>query len=136
MFEMTGALTVILPAIFLDPTMHASIYLLPLLAVFAPTFASPAKALEARQDSSCGLQSTIDSGTYTLSLDQWGASDGTGSQCAQVNGLDGNSLAWSTTWSWEDNINQVKAYAHIISSTTYCTQVSSINSIPTTWSWG
>lgn len=127
-------LTAFLPDSFFDSIMQAFIYLLPLLATFAPTFAAPTKALEDRT-SQCGLQSTLSAGTYTLLDDEWGAADGTGSQCSSIDGLNGNSLAWSTTWSWEDNINQVKAYVHVQSSSTYCTQISSISSIPTSWSW-
>lgn len=118
----------------LRPEMQAFLYLLPVLAIFAPTSATPTRSLE-RQASLCGEQDTESTGAFTLSTDEWGESSGTGSQCAQINSYDDGSLAWSTTWSWADNMNNVKAFTNVQSSSTYCEQISAISSIPTSWSW-
>ncbi|KAL9067547.1 MAG: hypothetical protein Q9161_006825 [Pseudevernia consocians] len=77
----------------------------------------------------------MSTGTFTIGADEWGSSYGTGSQCSQINGLNGNSLAWQTTWSWANGDSNVKSYTHVNSSTTSCEQIGAINSIPTTWSW-
>ena len=113
--------------------MQASLYLLPLLATFAPTSSIPAKAPEKRDQ--CGEFSTLSDGGYTLGSDLWGESLGTGSQCSSINGLNDGSLAWSTTWSWSGDNANVKSYTNVVSSNTYCGQISSISSLPTSWDW-
>ena len=116
--------------------MQSFYYLLPLLAIFDSTFAVPTNPLESRQDSSsCDVDANLYSGSYTLATNQWGASQGSGSQCDQINGNDDGSLAWQATWSWEDNPNTVKAFSNAVSSNTYCTPLSNINSLPTSFSW-
>lgn len=114
--------------------MQAFLHLLPLLASFVPTSAAPSQALEAR-DPQCGMYDSVYAGSYSLNTNEWGEATGAGSQCSQINGLNGNSLAWQTTWSWENNVNNVKAYTNVASSSTSCQQISSISSIPTSWSW-
>lgn len=118
-----------------NPIMQASLYVLPLLATFAPTSAAPNRTIKARGVSQCGTYASTSTGTFTIGADEWGSSYGTGSQCSQINGLEGNSLAWQTTWTWANGDSNVKSYTHVNSSTTSCKQISAINSIPTTWSW-
>ncbi|CAD6571725.1 MAG: hypothetical protein ASARMPREDX12_007004 [Alectoria sarmentosa] len=115
--------------------MQAFLYLLPLLASFAFSSVTPSRALEPRQDSECGQFSTISSGSFTVGADEWGASSGTGSQCAEINGLNDGSLAWDTTWTWSDGPSNVKSFTNVVSSSTSCQELSSIGSIPTSWSW-
>lgn len=114
--------------------MQAVLYLLPLLATFAPTSATPTKALEKRA-SQCGQFETESTGTYTLGSDLWGEDEGTGSQCSSINGLNDGAVSWSTTWSWEDNTSNVKSYTNVVSSGTSCAQLSAIDSLPTTFDW-
>lgn len=114
--------------------MQAVLYLLPLLATFAPTSATPTKALEKRA-SQCGQFETESTGTYTLGSDLWGEDEGTGSQCSSINGLNDGAVSWSTTWSWEDNTSNVKSYTNVVSSDTSCAQLSAIDSLPTTFDW-
>lgn len=116
--------------------MQAFLYLLPLLATFAPTSSTPAKVVEVVAGvAQCGQYDTQSSGTYTLGSDLWNEDVGTGSQCSQINGLDDGSLAWSTSWSWSGDTANVKSYTNVVSSNTYCTQLSGISSIPTSWDW-
>lgn len=115
--------------------MQNFLYLLPFLATFAPTSAAPTRALDPRGASQCGQYTSISTGTFTIATNEWGSSYGTGSQCSQINGLSGSSLAWQTTWTWANGVNNVKSYTNVESSTTSCKQISAIKSIPTTWSW-
>ena len=115
--------------------MQTFLYLMPLLATFSSISAAPTRALEPRGASQCGQYTSISTGTFTIATNEWGASYGTGSQCSQINGLTGSSLAWQTTWTWANGVNNVKSYTNVQSSTTSCKQISAIKSIPTTWSW-
>lgn len=115
--------------------MHRYFYILPLLVAISPTLAAPSKALEPRGASQCGQYSSISTGTFTISSNEWGASEGSGSQCSQINSLSGSSLGWQTTWTWANNPNNVKSYTNVESSTTSCKQLSAYKTIPTTWSW-
>lgn len=105
------------------------------LASFSPTLAAPTK-FATRASSVCDAFSNVVAGSYQVENDAWGSASGTGSQCAQIDGLTGNSLAWSTTFSWADNPNSVKSYANAYSpSGTPCKPLNQFNSIPTTWEW-
>jgi xyloglucan-specific endo-beta-1,4-glucanase len=47
--------------------------------------------------------------------DLWNEGEATsGSQCTTVTSDSGNSLVWSTSWSWEGASNQVKSYANAV----------------------
>ncbi|KAI9711261.1 MAG: hypothetical protein M1820_002248 [Bogoriella megaspora] len=95
--------------------------------------AAPSTTINKRA-SQCGQWDSIKTGSYTLYQDLWNEGSATsGSQCSQVNGLSGNSLSWSTSWTWQGASNQVKSYANVAIMNT--NQVSTFSSIPTTWSW-
>ncbi|KAL8953432.1 MAG: hypothetical protein Q9222_000706 [Ikaeria aurantiellina] len=96
--------------------------------------AAPTAVLQPRVPSQCGQYSSISTGSYTIASNEWGASTGTGSQCSQIDGLSGNSLAWSTTWTWSGGTNNVKSYTNVQSPMT-SKPLSQYTSIPTTWSW-
>lgn len=100
----------------------------------APCLAIPTGTLKPRGPSQCGQYTSISTGSYTIYANEWGASTGTGSQCSQIDGLSGTSLAWSTTWSWSNNENSVKSYTNVMSPMT-SKPLSQYTSIPTTWSW-
>ena len=110
--------------------------LLPLvLRTFAlPTTLKPTKVLQPRGPSQCGQYTSVSTGVYTVYANMWGASSGSGSQCSQIDGLAGSSLAWSTTWTWANTPNQVKSYTNVAISST-SKQLSQYISIPTTWAW-
>lgn len=110
-------------------------YLLPLYGIVPYTLAAPSKALEPRGASQCGQYTSISTGTFTIATNEWGASEGSGSQCSQINSLSGSTLGWQTTWTWANNPNNVKSYTNVESSTTSCKQLSAYKTIPTTWSW-
>ena len=113
--------------------MHS--YFFVLLVTITPALGAPSKAPDPRSASQCGQYSSISTGTFTISSNEWGASYGSGSQCSQINSLSGSSLGWQTTWTWANNPNNVKSYTNVQSSTTSCKQLSAYNSIPTTWTW-
>ena len=90
---------------------------LPLLAAAAALFSAPSQgappgnALMRRDGpSTCAQYATLSSGPYTLQTNQWGAQYGQGSQCSTINSVNGNSIAWTTSWSWANGPNNVKSY--------------------------
>lgn len=104
------------------------------LALFATAAsAAPTSTIEKRA-SICGQWDSATTGSYTLYQDLWNENEGTGSQCSQINGLSGNTVKWSTSWSWSGNSNQVKSYANIVTKVT-STKLSGISSLPTVWDW-
>lgn len=73
------------------------------LALFAAAAsAAPTSTIEKRA-SICGQWDSATTGSYTLYQDLWNESEGSGSQCSQINSLSGTDVAWSTSWSWENN---------------------------------
>ena len=113
---------------------------LPLVLVVAALLAPlatgvPTGELVARQASTCAQYQEIASGPYTLQTNQWGAQTGQGSQCSTINGVNGNSIAWTTSWSWANNPNNVKSYTNVRPTNFQSKPWSQYASIPTTWSW-
>ncbi|KAF4920574.1 Endoglucanase cel12C [Colletotrichum viniferum] len=107
----------------------AILALLPLAAVATPT-----PTVEKRASTYCGQWDSAVTGTYTVYNNLWGMSSGTGSQCTTLTGLSGSNLVWSTKWSWSGGQYNVKSYANAVVSITK-KALSSIGSIPSTWSW-
>ncbi|KAI9063623.1 glycoside hydrolase family 12 protein [Trametes sanguinea] len=105
----------------------------PLLASAIPT------ELVARQgvdtSSHCGQWDTVTAGPYSLLLDQWGK-DGasSGSQCANVVSLSGNTISWKTTWTWTGGTG-VKSFTNVQLNQGINKQLSAISSMPSTWKW-
>ena len=131
------------PALFTSlslqpPLLYFIMYLNLLLVAFAgfivPSLAAPTQALEPRGASQCGQYTSISTGSYTIYANEWGSSTGTGSQCSQINGLTGNTLAWSTSWSWSGGPNNVKSYTNVEAPMT-SKPLSQYNSIKTNWTW-
>ncbi|KZV98399.1 concanavalin A-like lectin/glucanase [Exidia glandulosa HHB12029] len=83
----------------------------------------------------CGQWDTVNTGPYTMYLDQWGISGATGSDCAQIQSLCGTTIKWTTTWSWSGGSSGVKTYTNINANTGLNKQLSAIKSIPSTWTW-
>lgn len=101
------------------------------LTTAAPT---PTKTLEKRADF-CGQWDSTVTGSYTVYNNLWGESSASsGSQCTGVDSLNGNTLAWHTSWTWEGGASSVKSFANAAYAFT-ATQLSQISSIPTTWQW-
>ncbi|KAG0649186.1 Xyloglucanendohydrolase A [Hyphodiscus hymeniophilus] len=78
----------------------ASVLSAPALA--APSVAeTPSKTLKKRATAICGQWDTVATGTYTLYQDLWGESAASsGSQCSTYNSLLGNTISWSTNWTY------------------------------------
>ncbi|KIK57432.1 glycoside hydrolase family 12 protein [Collybiopsis luxurians FD-317 M1] len=108
-----------------------------LLSLLPFAFAAPAADLEKREASAtmCGLFDTAFDGNYELFLNQWGASGATsGSDCASITSLNGNTIAWTTTWTWVGG-NGVKSFTNIGLNAGINQQLSAISTIPTVWDW-
>lgn len=98
------------------------------------TAASPMK-LAKRADEFCGQYDTYTDGNWIVYNDLWGEDEATsGSQCTTVSTVDGDSISWSTSWSWEGISYDVKSFANAEYTIT-ATELSAISSIPTTWDW-
>lgn len=68
-------------------------------------------------------------GNYELFLDQFGLSDATsGSDCASITSLDGNTVAWTTTWEWVGGTS-VKSFTNMQLNEGVNQQLSAISSI-------
>ncbi|KDR66527.1 hypothetical protein GALMADRAFT_147761 [Galerina marginata CBS 339.88] len=86
--------------------------------------------------SHCGTWDSVTAGPYSLNLDQWGISGASGSDCASLTSLNGNTIAWKTTWKWTGgNANGVKTYTDIQLNNGLNKQLSAIKSIPVVWNW-
>ena len=69
--------------------------------------AAPTQTLEERSTQICGQWDSVQTGSYTLYQDLWNEASGTGSQCTTYNSLSGNTISWSTKWSWANAPTQV-----------------------------
>jgi len=66
----------------------------------------------------------------------WGQSaDPSGSQSSQVTAITGNTITWTTTYSWAGSPGVVKSYASIDSLPGVGKSLASISSIPTSYHW-
>lgn len=107
-----------------------------LLPVFlsGAALAAPSATLDKRATTVCGEWDSVVTGTYTVYQDLWDEdAASSGSQCTTVTS-DSDSLAWSTSWSWEGASSSVKSFANAVV-TQDAQQISAISSIPSTWDW-
>ncbi|KAK0199814.1 glycoside hydrolase family 12 protein [Desarmillaria ectypa] len=114
----------------------AFVFLIPLVS------AAPSE-LQKRVDTSthCGQYDSVNTGTYTLYLDQWGKGNAnSGSACASVKSTSGTNIAWTTTWTWSGG-SGVKSYTNINANTGINVKLSAIHSIKAScphfsaWTW-
>ncbi|KAH8166588.1 hypothetical protein CIB48_g1688 [Xylaria polymorpha] len=98
------------------------------------TLATPTPTIDKRATTFCGQWDSVQTGSYIVYNNLWGQSSGSGSQCTTVNGLSGNSVAWSTSWSWSGGNYNVKSYANVVVQTS-AKQISAISTIPTNWKY-
>jgi xyloglucan-specific endo-beta-1,4-glucanase len=104
--------------------------LLPFIAA-APV----ADLTEISTTSYCGQWDSVTAGSYSLNLDQWGEASATsGQSCAQLTSLNGNTIAWTTTWTWA-GAGGVKSFTDMQLNAGLNQQLSAITSIPTIWDW-
>jgi len=93
-------------------------------------------ASQARATTYCDTWDVIPAGVYTVYNNLWGASAATsGSQCIEVTSINGDVIAWETTWTWEGGPYNVKSYSNVAVTQGIPVQLSAISSIPTMWSW-
>lgn len=74
-------------------------------------------------------------GTFTLCQNLWGADEGVGSQNSTFISSSGNSVSWSTSYTWANNENNVKSYANVQSNSVAGILLSDLASAPTTYDW-
>jgi xyloglucan-specific endo-beta-1,4-glucanase len=96
----------------------------------------PTKTIEKRATTICGQWDTVVTGTYTLYQDLWGEAAATsGSQCSTFTSLSGDTIVWSTSWTWAGGPDSVKSYANVVVTQTTGYQLSAINTIETVYDW-
>ena len=117
-----------------------------LLALVAPALVAasaipasgpaPSKTINERATEICGQWDSIQTGSYTLYQDLWGIDAATsGSQCSTFESLNGDTIAWSTSWTWQGGEYNVKSYANVVVTQDTGHQVSAIQSIPSKWAY-
>lgn len=96
----------------------------------------PFKTIEKRATTICGQWDSVATGTYTLYQDLWGESAATsGSQCSTYISLSGNTISWSTSWTWAGGSSSVKSFANVVLTQATGVQLSTISSIPSVWTY-
>ncbi|KAJ3871971.1 glycoside hydrolase family 12 protein [Lentinula edodes] len=106
-----------------------------LLTLLPFILAAPAPEVEKRATTFCGQWDTSSDGNYELFLDQWGLSDATsGSDCASITSLSGNTIAWTTTYTWVGGTG-IKSFTNMQLNAGINQQLSAISSIPSVWDW-
>jgi hypothetical protein len=109
------------------------------LAITNIVIAAPT-TLESRQV--CGKWDTINldsasdsSSSYVVVNNLWNASSAdSGYQCTTVDSYSGDTMAWTTSWTWTGGSNQVKSYASV-EYVFPSAKLHDISSINTVWSW-
>jgi xyloglucan-specific endo-beta-1,4-glucanase len=97
--------------------------------------ANPVSTLAQRSTTWCGSWGSVQAGPYVVYHNNWGAGSATsGQQCTTFESLDGNSVSWSTSWTWQGGSWNVKSYSNVALEQVY-KPLSSVNSIPSTWNW-
>ncbi|KAI0543556.1 family 12 glycosyl hydrolase [Xylaria curta] len=109
-------------------------FILASAALAGLALATPTPTVDKRATTFCGQWDSVQTGSYIVYNNLWGQSSGSGSQCTTVNGLSGNSVAWSTSWSWSGGQYNVKSYANAVVQTS-AKKISAISTIPTTWKY-
>ncbi|KAI9566136.1 glycoside hydrolase family 12 protein [Boletus coccyginus] len=108
------------------------IYWSVLLLLLSLVSASP---LECSAQTACGQFDTITSGSYSLLTDLWGVSAATcGSQCSTLECVNGNTVKWSTEWTWSCETG-VKSFSNIQLNVGINQQLSAISTMHSTWHW-
>ncbi|PYH44703.1 xyloglucan-specific endo-beta-1,4-glucanase A [Aspergillus saccharolyticus JOP 1030-1] len=83
----------------------------------------------------CTQNNIITTDDFILYNNLWGEEYATsGSECTYLDYVSGNSISWQTSWTWAGGADYVKSYPNAVLNVG-AKQLSSITSIPTTWSW-
>jgi hypothetical protein len=67
---------------------------------------------------------------FTLFLDQFGSSGGTGQSCAHIVSQSGSTISWTTNWTWTAGTKGVKSFTNVGLNTGVNKQLGAIKSIP------
>ncbi|KAG2139923.1 glycoside hydrolase family 12 protein [Suillus cothurnatus] len=82
-----------------------------------------------------GKWDSIDVGQYSLLNNLWNEQSAAwGYQTSQLTSLNGSTIAWTTTYTWNGGY-EVKSFANIQLNTGINQQLSELYSIPTVWQW-
>jgi hypothetical protein len=76
--------------------------------------ASACAANMAQKDKTSTKDASITLGKYWINNNQWGASNGSGSQSIWDTCSSGNTIGWGTEWDWTGSASQVKTYASAV----------------------
>lgn len=82
-----------------------------------------------------GQWTCLDSGAYQICQNLWGEANGVGSQNATLYSASGDSISWSTTYTWADGPYDVKSYTNVNQLSANGMLLSEIVSAPTSWTW-
>jgi xyloglucan-specific endo-beta-1,4-glucanase len=89
-----------------------------------------ASVLQLRATTVCGQYDTVAAGSYTLYTDLWGEGGATsGSQCSTLESVDGDTVAWSTEWTWTGGTG-IKSFSNIQLDVGINQQLSAITTMP------
>ncbi|KAG7440470.1 concanavalin A-like lectin/glucanase [Guyanagaster necrorhizus] len=114
-----------------------SLSILTAFVCLTPFVIAAPSELQKRVDTTtyCGQYDSVDTGTYTLYLDQWGKDNAdSGSDCASVTSTSGTNIAWTTTWTWSGG-SGVKSFTNINVNDGLDVKLSAISSIKSSWTW-
>ncbi|KAJ5142733.1 uncharacterized protein N7515_001520 [Penicillium bovifimosum] len=104
------------------------------LAALSNAATIPTKTLSRRADF-CDQWGSTTTGSYILYNNLWGQSDDpSGTQCTGLDSVNGDTIAWHTSWSWAGTSYQVKSYANVALQFT-SKQLSAVSSIKSAWEW-
>lgn len=67
----------------------------------------------AMAQSLCGQFDYYSSNGYYVNNNAWGADQGQGDQCTQIDNISSNGVTFHTDWNWSGGENNVKSYPHV-----------------------
>ncbi|KAL3454118.1 xyloglucanase 2 [Aspergillus insuetus] len=82
----------------------------------------------------CGQWDILPAGQFSVYNNLWGQGNGNGEGCVGVDSAS-TPISWHSTWTWTGGQGMVKSYPNAMPSNFTPTQVSSLESIMTSWDW-
>ncbi|KAG6008090.1 hypothetical protein E4U21_004971 [Claviceps maximensis] len=108
---------------------------LSLAGLAASALAGPVELTKRGGASWCGNYGISTDGPYTITHNNWGVAKASGgSQCTTFDPVQGNSISWTSKWSWSGGPGDVKAYPWV-GLNNVNRRLSDVKSIPSRWSW-
>lgn len=94
-----------------------------------------ASPLSRRANEMCGDWDNVVVNDFTLYNNLWGkGAASSGNQCTTLDGNDGTTIKWHSTWSWAGGENSIKSFPNVVVKTE-AVPISQIKSIPSKWTW-